>query len=100
MTLTRKAGANAVISGIFAGMPQANPITNHPLQLELRMSVAGPILRVTGDAGQPFKIFRSSDFVNWSEMSSSALQNGGVEVPIPVDKTQRQQFFRTMDSSN
>jgi hypothetical protein len=98
--ITKKAGANAVLSGIFAGSSQTNPVTNHPLQLEVRMSAEEPILRVTGDAGQPFKIFRSSDFVNWSEVSSSALQDGVVEVPIPIDKTQRQQFFRTMNSAN
>ncbi len=85
--------------GIFASASSSGPpiISDRPLQLDLRQTSAGAVLRVTGDAGQKFKIHRSVDLQNWTEISSSVLNTGTIEIPLGLDKNQTQVYFRTMN---
>jgi hypothetical protein len=98
VTVSKQSGPNAVLSGVFAGSAATTPIiSDRPLQLNLVMASSGAVLRVTGDLGEKFRVYTSSDLLNWSELSSSALQSSSIDLPLNIDPGQNQRYFRTLN---
>lgn len=75
-------GPNALCSGIFLGGQAVAPISNKPLTLGLRPA-GGPLaLKVSGEAGQRFRIDSSSDCRTWTPMTTGALVTNSSEMTV------------------
>lgn len=84
--------------GMFAtavGSGDVGPISDRPLQLELRVAGAGATLRVRGDSGQKFRVYSSGDLQNWIEITTAALETNSIEIPVAL--SQKQTYFRTLN---
>ena len=73
------------------------PISNNPLTiLVLAADPNGIRLRISGDSGQSFKVQRTTDFSNWTELTNSVVQSPSIELTLPNEGTDG--FFRTVNT--
>ncbi len=97
VTISRMSGTNAVLSGVFAGLAEAGPISSKPLKLVLQIEGSGLVLQISGDAGQKFQVFSSDDLISWSQVGTGTLQSGTTDVPLPGGFSLRQRYYRTVN---
>ena len=89
--------------GIFTtanvtGTP-TTPISDKPLTLTVRRASANRItVVVSGDSGQRFRLESSSNFRDWSEVSTGALVGSSSEIPVNIDRSRGGVFLRTINT--
>lgn len=70
-----------------------------PLAVGLTQGAPGQMtLRITGAAGQNFKVQTSNDLRQWLDFSSGTLSNQSMEVPFPIDPSRKRVYFRTVSN--
>jgi hypothetical protein len=73
ITLTRTAGVNALVNGLFFGGP-AGPVSSGPLTLSARRLPNGAIeVRLRGEPGQRFILDGSTNFQQWAPIVTNQL---------------------------
>jgi predicted phage tail protein len=72
--------------------PQASALTIEVLGTEAE----GLRVRISGEAGQNFKVQRTSDFKSWTDVSNSTLLRPSMTISLPREDTSG--FFRTVNT--
>jgi hypothetical protein len=89
-------GGTSPFSAEVQARTQTPPISNKPLTITVLGAVpTGIRVRISGDSGQQFKVQRTTDFRNWTEVTSSALQSSSTEMTITGETTRT--YFRTLN---
>ncbi len=97
--LSKTAGPNAVLNGVFFGGPVGSPISNKPLTLSLASKAGNQFtLRISGDSGQKYTLQSSSDFHNWTGVSTGALSGQTGNVTVTINPNARFTCFRTINT--
>jgi Regulator of chromosome condensation (RCC1) repeat/Fibronectin type III domain len=87
---------NSPFSGEVQARTQDAPISDSPLRIEVLGAVStGMRVRIRGDAGQQFKVQRTTDFVNWTEVANSILESPSTDMTLPGEANGG--FFRTIN---
>jgi hypothetical protein len=96
ITLSKTAGANALLNGLFVGGPVPPPVSDKPLQLALRDAGGNALMiTITGDSGQRFRLESSTDLQTWNPVTTGTLVSSSTEVQVPRD--QPRLYLRTVN---
>ena len=73
------------------------PISDNPLTFRvLGAEPNGIRVRISGDSGQRFKVQRTTDFRNWTDVANAVLQSTSIEMTLSGEATGG--FFRTVNT--
>ena len=96
VTLNSSEG-DALLSGIFVGGGLPAPISDNPLAFNvLRADPNGMRVRISGDSGQRFKVQRTTDFRNWTDVANSILVSPSADMTLSGESTGA--LFRTVNT--
>ena len=88
---------NSSFSAEVQARTQNAPISDNPLTFQvLGADPNGMRVRISGDSGQRFKVQRTSDFLNWIEMTNSIIESPSTELTLSGDAAGG--FFRTVNT--
>ncbi len=92
--LTRTAGPNAVLSGLF--FANALQLSSLPPPTLSNIQMAGSTfqLRVNGNAGQQFVVDATSDMKNWTPISTNTLSGATLDFSDPASAQLKSRFYR------
>ncbi len=87
---------DAVLSGIFVGGAVPAPISDSPLLFRvLGVDPNGMRVRISGDSGQRFKVQRTTDLRNWTDVANGILLSSSSDMTLPGVAGS---FFRTVNT--
>jgi hypothetical protein len=88
---------NSAFSAEVQALTHNPPISDNPLTiLVLGADSAGLRVRISGDSGQRFKVQKTTDFQDWTDVADSIVQSPSTELTLSGEDTGG--FFRTVNT--